>query len=156
MPPTVAVQQPFAQVLESHKHWPPEQCWPAPQAAPLPHLQVPLAQLSAFPAAQATQAFPAGAQALTDSVVQTLPLQHPVGHEVASHTHWFPLQRWPAPQVAPLPQPHTPLGSQRSAFCASQVTQAPPSTPHEVELGVGLQVVPMQQPVGHDDESHTH
>jgi hypothetical protein len=68
-----------------------------------------------------------------------LPLQQPVGHDVASHTHWpaVLLHSWPelqAPHVAP-PVPHELFDS--DAY-GSHVPVAPP----------------LQQPFGHVLASH--
>jgi hypothetical protein len=62
-------------------------------------------------------------------------LQHPE-HEVPSHTHFPPVQRWPwshAPHLAP-PVPHSLSDS----------------------LAYGVQDVPSQHPPAHDLASHTH
>ena len=66
------------------------------------------------------------------------PLQHPFGHEVASQTHcpFVVLHRWPlehAAQAAP-PLPQEPFASD----------------------AYGTQVLPLQQPLGHEAASHTH
>jgi hypothetical protein len=69
------------------------------------------------------------------------PLQQPLGHEVASQTHWpvVLLHSWPAahaPHAAP-PLPHDVFDSD------AYVSQAP--------LGP-----PLQQPAGHVSASHVH
>ncbi len=118
--------------------------------------------------------------------MHVLPLQQPVGHDVASHTHWpLPLHSWPdaqAPHATP-PVPHDPLDSpansshvpdavqhpghdvpaQEHAPLAQdspvpQAEQALPPVPHWVAdcVASGTHVVPSQQPVGHDVASHTH
>jgi hypothetical protein len=43
---TLPAQQPLGQLVASHTHAPPMQRWPVPQAAPVPHAQAPLRQLS--------------------------------------------------------------------------------------------------------------
>jgi len=40
-------QQPVGQLVESHRHWPDTQRWPAAHAGFVPHLHMPVAQLSA-------------------------------------------------------------------------------------------------------------
>lgn len=40
-------QHPEGHELESHTQFPPEHRWPAPHGEPLPHRQLPLAQVSA-------------------------------------------------------------------------------------------------------------
>ena len=59
--------------------------------------------------------------------------QHPFGHEVASHTHVVPLQRW--------------LGA--------QARHAAPPVPHAAGSSVVMQVAPLQQPFGHEAALHT-
>jgi hypothetical protein len=68
-----------------------------------------------------------------------LPLQQPLGHDVASHTHWplLLLHSWPEPQ-APQAAPAVPQEPLDSAEYASH-------TPLEV-----------QQPAGHEVASQTH
>jgi hypothetical protein len=84
-----------------------------------------------------------------------LPTQHPVGHEVASHTQLPPVQRWPAPHAfAFAPQTHAPADEQRSLLVASHVAQLPPLTPHLL-IESGTQLFPSQHPVGHEVASHT-
>jgi hypothetical protein len=136
------VQQPVPQELASHTQAPPLQRWPAPQAAPEPHLHAPPVQLSALLRSQPTQALPASPQAAVEGLVQIFPLQQPVGQEVPSQMHWFPAQRWPAAQAGPAPQPHWPFAVQRSDVCTSQARQAPPSMPQALEVGLGLQLAP--------------
>jgi hypothetical protein len=114
-----------------------------------------------------------------------LPLQQPLGHDVASHTHCPPpLQPCPdahAAQAAP-PLPHELLDSLLSdsqlpplqqpghdippqehappaqACPEAQALHAAPPTPQSAEpcMDWGTQVLPLQQPVGHDDASQTH
>lgn len=52
-------QQPLGQLVAVQRHMPLWQTWPAPQAAPLPHLHAPLAQLSAVVVLQLLQVPPA-------------------------------------------------------------------------------------------------
>jgi hypothetical protein len=62
MPPAFDEQQPLAQLVPSQRHEPLAQRWPATQAATLPHMHVPAAQVSAV-AAQAVHAPPLEPQA---------------------------------------------------------------------------------------------
>lgn len=83
-----------------------------------------------------------------------MPLQQPVGHEVASHTHVLLEHRCPTAQVAPVPHRQVPL-PQLFARVESQVLQAAPPWPQALTSGAATQVVPEQQPVGQVVESHT-
>jgi hypothetical protein len=65
------------------------------------------------PAPQAAHALPPTPQSADDCEdgwTQVLPLQHPVGHDVGSHTHWpvFLLHSCPVPHalhaIPPMPQ----------------------------------------------------
>lgn len=62
-----------------------------------------------------------------------LPAQHPL-QLVASHLQVPPMQNWPFPHGAPVPQPQLPFVRQVSAFTGSQVTHAPPAVPQVVVL----------------------
>ncbi len=66
------------------------------------------------------------------------PLQQPFGHEVALQTHWpvVVLHIWPVPHAA----------------------HATPPVPHDVFVSdaYGSQVLPLQQPFGHEVASQTH
>jgi len=105
------------------------------------------------PVTQATQATPPSPQLAVDEALQVLPLQHPLGQEVASQTQAPPRHRWPAPQGEAAPHLQAPF-AQVSALVASQEEQAPPPIPQVAREGA-LQVVPAQQPAGHDVASHT-
>jgi hypothetical protein len=76
-----------------------------------------------------------------------LPLQQPVGHEVASHTQAPPEHRCPAPQAGLDPHEHTPP-VQESAVLGSHATHAAPPAPHAASEGTA-HVLPAQQPVVH-------
>lgn len=105
--PPARLQTPFAFVEKSqqpvehddgvHLHTPPTHCWLAPHAAPAPHLQTPLAQLSAESVLHAWQRppFTVGAPQLTKSLVEAsqtlLAVQQPA-HEPVSQTHAPPEQ----------------------------------------------------------------
>jgi hypothetical protein len=81
-------QQPLGQLVELQTQLPPTQTLPAPQAAPGPHLQVPLEQLSVGPPAPAPPAPARGPHAAASLTEQVFPLQHPTGQLDALHTHW--------------------------------------------------------------------
>ena len=88
-------------------------------------------------------------------VEHMLPEQQPDGHEVASQTQ-APLTHFcPPPHAALVPQRHTPSDEQLSDFVASHCEHTAPETPQVATDGV-LQVVPEQQPFGHETESHVH
>ncbi len=82
-----------------------------------------------------------------------MPLQHPVGQDVASHTHEPPTHSWPAAQAAPLPHLQTPPAVQLSAWMP-QSTQAAPEGPHVERLSV-LHTDPVQHPA-QEVASQTH
>jgi hypothetical protein len=96
-PPT---QQPSGHDEESQTQPLPVQCCPAAQAAPVPHLQVPPVQESDSCASQATHEAPPVPHVPVPDVVQVVPLQHPVGQDIASQTHCPPRQRCPEPHAA--------------------------------------------------------
>ena len=85
---------------------------------------------------------------------QTLPEQHPVGHEVLLHTHDPPEQTCPVAQADAPPHVQTPALEQPSAF-VPQATQAPPLVPQLEAFGC-WHAPPPQQPVGQDCALHTH
>jgi hypothetical protein len=64
-------------------------------AAFVPHLHVPDVQRSLVADEHIEHAPPPVPQALVDCGSHTLPLQHPVGHEVALQTHRPPEHAWP-------------------------------------------------------------
>ena len=148
-------QQPLGQEVPSHTQLPPLQRCPAAQAAFAPHLHWPPEQVSVLLGSQLVQAAPLRPQASTvGGAVPTLPVQHPVGQEVASHTQLPPLQRWPAPQAALAPHLHWPP-AQVSALLASQATQLAPLVPQVLVLGVLHRCAASQQPPAHEVELHT-
>ncbi len=85
---------------------------------------------------------------------QTLPSQHPV-HDDGSHTQLPPLQRWPAPQGAPVPHAHWPLAVQRSAERGLHAVHVMPAGAHALRVSGVVHVSPEQQPVGQLVASHT-
>jgi hypothetical protein len=84
----------------------------------------------------------------------TLPLQQPVGHDLALHTHCPPAHTCPVPHTPPLPQAHAPAGEHVSAF-APHFWQEAPLVPQAAVDGVS-HTLPLQQPAGHDVELQTH
>jgi hypothetical protein len=119
-----------------------EQRWPAGHAAFMPHLQVPLAQLSESVPHVCVQVPPPGPQLAVPSGTQPEPLLH----EFASQTQ--PLvgsQTWLAPHCAPL-HAHTPL--KQVSLMAVQSRQLEPVVPHCLSLTVAMQVLASaQQPL---------
>lgn len=85
---------------------------------------------------------------------QVLPAQHPL-QLIAVQTQVPPLHASPWPHAAPEPQPQVPSARQTFDAPLTQLAHAPPLRPQLPVLGTGTQVLPMQQPVGHDVESHT-
>lgn len=100
-------QQPPAHDAELHTHAPETQVRPAAHAGPVPQPQVPLVQVSLRPV-QLWQLPPAAPHAVALLGRHWPAEQHPEGQLVASHPHWFPLQRWPEAHGAPVPQPQVP------------------------------------------------
>jgi len=84
---------------------------------------------------------------------QVLPEQHPLGHDVPSHTQAPATQRCPAPQGAPLPHWQVPVAEQLSVVAGSHATHAAPPTP-QVARARALQAPAAQQPPGHEVASH--
>jgi homeobox protein ESX1 len=89
---------------------PPTHSRPAPQAALLPQLHTPLEQLSALPAAHATQALPSVAQPTAGlGVLQVcgvlLPLQQPMPLHVVAQAAMPPAMSLPLAMSTPLPPP---------------------------------------------------
>jgi len=141
------VQHPVPHEVPSQMHEPPEQLWPAPHAGLFPHAHEPDdVQLSALLVSQRTQVAPPVPHVVSDRISHTSPVQQPAGHDATSQTHEPPEQLWPAPQAAPVPQPHPPLDRQLSALARSQPTHPAPAIPHELAVGGALQVAPEQQP----------
>jgi hypothetical protein len=109
------------------------------EAAVQPHFPVDV--LHASPAGHAAQTAPAAPQLAFVSLAygtQVFPLQHPFGHDVASHAHvWVAdAHSWPVRHAVHFepPVPQTAL----------------------VSLAYGTQAFPLQQPLAHDVESQTH
>jgi hypothetical protein len=130
------------------------QRWPAAQVSPLPQRQLPVDEQLSDRASHVTQVDPALPQALAARAAQVVPLQQPLGHDVASHTQAELTQRWPPAQAGPVPQLHSPEAPHRSALLVSQATQLVPLVP-QVARVVGLQRLPAQQPPAHEVASQT-
>jgi hypothetical protein len=81
---------------------------------------------------------------------QSLPWQQPDGQLLMSQMHWPALQRWPSTHAGPVPHRHTPAGEHPSATSAPHVPQAMPGAPHADAKWLVSQVLPAQQPFGHD------
>jgi hypothetical protein len=131
---TFAWQQP-AQLAALQMHAPATQASPAPHGAFVPHLQLPPLQLSVVRASQLPHVPPPVPQLALLGVLQVLPAQQPVAHDVASHTQAPPTQRWPTLHAAPTPH-WQPPAAQLSARVVSQVAQPPPAVPQDVVDGV--------------------
>jgi hypothetical protein len=129
------LQHPVGQLAALHTHAPPTQTWPVPQAALLPHLHVPAAQLSALGAVQLEQAAPLVPHVAAADARQTPALQQPLGQLVASQ---------PAQAFKPVQAPgHT--------------WQAMPPVPHEAAVSPVMQVpFAAQHPLGQLAGLHTH
>jgi hypothetical protein len=105
------LQQPFGHELALHTHAPPTHRWPAAHAALDPHAHAPFLHESAVLGSQATHAAPPVPHAPLEGVVHVLPLQQPLGHEVALHTHAPPTHCSPAPHAGPVPQVAPPMST---------------------------------------------
>ncbi|MCA2977810.1 MAG: hypothetical protein INH37_05965 [Myxococcaceae bacterium] len=90
---TLPEQHPEGHEVASHTHAPPAQRCPVPQGGPPPQRHVPPAHVSATTVLHVEQPPPAVPQALRLLALQVEPLQHPVGHEVPSHTQTPPAHR---------------------------------------------------------------
>ena len=127
-----APQQPVGQEFVSQTHAPTAQRWPAPQTAPLPQAQAPLAeQLSAFVVSQAVQVAPPLPQVEVPGMLQVAPEQQPLAQLVA-----LQLLQTPAVQVA----------------LTGQLSQVSPAVPQALAVIPDRQDEPEQQPL-QDTES---
>jgi hypothetical protein len=104
---------------------------------------------------QVEQLAPAGPHAEVDDGWHWLLAQQPE-HDVESHTQPLAVQCCPVAQAAAPPQWHAPLDVQLSASVESHALHMAPGAPHTLVLSVLLQVVPLQQPLGHEVMSQTH
>ena len=129
------LQHPLAQLAALQTQAPPTQASPAPQAAFVPHLQLPPAQVSAEVALQVVQAAPAVPQ-------------------VASALVWqVPFKQQPLAQLPAL-QPVQALAVQVCGL--GQLEHAPPPVPQAPAWSPGWHTLPAQQPVGQLAALHTH
>jgi hypothetical protein len=147
----VMSQQPVEHVDELQMQVPPWHFCPAWQAGPPPQLQVPLVQPSANCAVHAMHALPPPPQLpAVVCVTQVVPLQQPVEHEVVLHWQVPFTHCWPGRQAGPAPQRQLPLVQLFPSV--PQLRQVAPVMPH-ADCDGAVQVVPEQQPVGHEVES---
>jgi hypothetical protein len=151
---TLPLQQPLGHDVLLHTHAPPTHTCPALQTAPVPHSHAPPLEQAFALAPHLTHPTPAVPHAAADGVSQTLPLQQPVGHELALHTHMPPAHAWPAAQAGPEPQEHVP-SVQPSASARLHATQLAPVMPQAPLVGI-VHVAPWQHPAGQDFASQTH
>jgi hypothetical protein len=158
MPPERQVapaQQPLAHETRSQTQAPPTQRWPVTQGLSTPHLHTPVDRHRSAVSPQARQAPPLDPQLFSDGARQSVPAQHPLGHDDASHTQLPIAQRCPTAQAAPAaPQTQAPDAEHWSAVTGSQVAHEEPPAPQRAADGA-TQVVPLQQPFGHEVASHT-
>jgi hypothetical protein len=144
----VPEQQPTEQDVELQTHLPPEHCWPAAHAAPMPHAHAPEdEQLSAFVVSHEAHAAPPVPQLGNASALHTAPEQQPVAQDVELQTQAPAEHTWPAPHAADAPHLQVPA-VQLSAVPAAHAMHAPPAVPHAPSEGV-LHVSPEQQPIVH-------
>jgi hypothetical protein len=142
----VPLQHPAGHEVASQTHSPPWQLWPAEHAGPPPQVHAPAEeQASARVVSHVMHPPPPVPQEVMELVRHWFPLQQPFGHEVASQVQAPPVQCWPLGHAAPEPQAQAPF-TQASAPTGSQGTHAAPAAPHAV-TEVGVQVLPLQQPV---------
>jgi hypothetical protein len=140
-------QHPFAHEVASQTHAPLTHRCPLAHAAPPPQEQPPAVQPSATVVLQVVHPLPLAPQEVTPAVSQVVPLQQPVAHDVASHTHAPPTQCCPLAHAAPVPHAQVPPDEQESARTGSHATQATPPAPHARAVVGELQVLPVQHPV---------
>ena len=126
---TPLAQQPFGQDPASQTQMPATHVVPGPQAALPPQVQRPMTeQLSARAASHGTQAAPIAPQLVSDRGVHVEPAQQPVGQLPTLHPLHTPFEQAPVPQS----------------------WQRAPPTPHVLAAVPGWQVMPSQQPRGHE------
>lgn len=154
VPPTIAVQQPPHETL-SQMHCPPEQRWPTAHCAPLPQRHAPPVHASDRVASHAIHAMPLAPHVESDGELHVVPLQHPLGHDVALQRQAPPTHCWPTAHAAPV-APHTHRPSRHMSERRSHATHDAPPVPQLPSDGALVHVVPLQQPVGHETPSHTH
>jgi hypothetical protein len=147
-------QQPDGQLAALHTHAPPTHASPTPHGEAPPHAQAPPTHASEVVVSQTTHSAPPVPQVASEGGPHVAPLQHPLGHEVASQTHFPFWQCCPAPHAAAPPQVHVPV-VHPSDTVGSHVTQPPPIAPQAL-IDIGAHALPLQQPIGHDVASHVH
>lgn len=120
----------------------------------LPHAHAPDAeQLSAVAALHAVHDLPPTPHAENeDGLLHVVPEQHPVGHEVESHTQ-LPLHSCPDWHAVPPLQVHRPEAEQPSPVDPHDV-QVPPSIP-QVDADACMHTLFWQHPARHDAALHT-
>lgn len=154
-------QQPSQLVVASHRQVElcavkPRQPCPRPHSGDEPQRHSPVTHCDARLESQAVHAPPPTPQAASVLPLwQTEPSQHPLGHDIASHTHMLPLHRWPVEHAAPEPQPHEPSARHTLLLVVLQFMHVPPSTPQLPDVGGATHAPPMQHPEGHETWSHT-
>ncbi len=89
---TLPVQHPEPHEFASHVQTRLTHSCPGPHAAPAPHVQAPAIEHPSPVDPHVPHMVPAGAHAVAEVSVQTLPAQHPDGHEVALQLHVPPEQ----------------------------------------------------------------
>ncbi len=146
---TLPLQQPFGHDASLHTHCDPTHACPVVHAAPDPQLHVPPLHPSARVLEHCVHCAPPEPQsaAVTD-VVQTVPSQHPPGHELSSHTQALFTHSWPAVQAGPLPHWHRPVVEHPSAVVLLHSLHDSPPVPHAASDG-WLHVGPVQHPLVH-------
>ncbi len=80
-------------------------------------------------------------------------MQHPDGHDVASHTHAPLTHRCPVPHAGPAPHRHAPPAQPSPR--APQAAHAAPLPPHCAADVAVTHWFPLQHPDAHDVASHT-
>lgn len=124
------MQHPFGHDAALQTQLPPEQAWPAPQAAPIPHRHAPDAeQLSASAVSHPVQASPPTPHVTSVDESQLAPAQHPEGQFAA---------------VQPVHTPPT------QAWLVGHSSHDDPLVPHAAAVFPARHWPPAQQPVGHD------
>ncbi len=142
---TLPEQHPEGHEAASQTQTPPEQRSPTPHAAPAPQAQLPARHESALAGSHVAQPAPPVPHVASVDARQTLALQQPLAHDVASQTHAPPTQCWPATHAGPVPQVQVPA-AHVSVSVESQTPHAPPATPHAPAVGEARQLLPWQHP----------
>lgn len=140
--PPAAQQPEHEPVVQAHA--PCEQTSPVPHDGLAPHSHTPAAQRFAACGSHVVHAPPPVPQLTVDGNRHLLFEQHPVGHDVPSHTQLPSTHSWPRTHIPCPPQVHVPA-SQPSARVGSHDEQAVPPVPHAETVGV-VHVAPTQHP----------